>query len=248
MKRTCLIACLAASPLAAQSGAAPVFHHHHIIEFGAATPGGDYARLPSQQGRVYSTASAISSAFNGGQGATQGWHASYQNVAYFPLDFSPRLKLGADFGIAAAYMPVDWATIYQTSTLAQNYGDIIGDASIGPMLSYNPIGRLVVDASVRAGYGLMGLSRMKVVDYALPDGSAVIVEDANTIPATGLATAFGLRARYSGFTLGWEMHRNAGSRTRTYTVTTPNVGEPNDFDYVVASRVPTSRLSFGFVF
>jgi hypothetical protein len=244
MKRTLLFAVLFASPLAAQQ----TIHNHSIFELGAAAPGGTYAKLPNQQGRVYSDAASITPVFNGGQGATQGMYASYHRVTYFGFALPTSVRLGVDVGLSAAYMPVDWATIYQTSTFAKNNGDILGDVTLGPVLSYSPTGKLTIDASARFGYGMMGLSRMKVIDYQLPDSSLGIVEDANDTPASGRASGFGLRVRYGSFLAGWEMHDNAGPRTRTYTVTKPNVGEPKDFNYVVASKVPTARLAFGFVF
>jgi hypothetical protein len=244
MKRTFLLAVLAASPLAAQQ----TIHNHSIFELGAATPGGTYAKLPSQQGRVYSDEASITPVFNGGQGATQGMYASYHRVTYFGFALPTQVRVGVDVGLSAAYIPVDWATIYQTSTFAKNNGDILGDAAVGPVLSYSPTGRLTFDASARFGYGMMGLSRMKVIDYQLPDGSRGIVEDANDTPASGGARAWGLRVRYGSFLAGWEMHDNVGPRTRTYTVTKPNVGEPKDFNYVVGSKVPTARFAFGFVF
>ena len=265
MKRILSFALLLASPLAAQQSvgsgkpgapvspqlhndSAPALRNHNVFEIGAATPGGDYARLPSQQGKVYSNEASITPVFNSGQGATQGLYISYHRVSYFGLKLPPRFKIGVDLGVAAAYTPVDWAAIYQTSVFEKNNGDVTGDATVGPVFSFNPGNKLVIDASARVGYGLMGLSRMKVIDYQLPDGSRGIVEDANNTPASGRATAFGLRARFGTFMAGWEVHQNAGPRTRTYTVTKPNVGEPNDFNYIVTSKVPTSRLSFGFVF
>ena len=265
MKRILSLALLLASPVAAQQSvgsgkpgapvspqlhndSAPALHNHNIFELGAATPGGDYARLPSQQGRVYTNEASITPVFNSGQGAKQGIYASYHRVSYFGLTLPSSVRFGVDVGVAAAYLPVDWASIYQTSVFAKNNGDITGDVTLGPVLSFNPTGKLVIDASARLVYGLMGLSRMKVIDYQLPDGSRGIVEDANDTPASGRATGFGLRARFGTFMAGWEVHQNVGPRTRTYTVTKPNVGEPNDFNYIVTSKVPTSRLSFGFVF
>jgi len=261
MKRTFLIAFLAASPLAAQTagvGAAgatrqrdvapPAFHNHSLFEIGAATPGGDYAKLPNQQGRVYFNEASITPVFNGGQGAMQGMFASYHRVSYLGLPLPSRVKLGVDVGLAVAYLPVDWASIYRTTTFAKNNGDIVGDVTAGPVLSFNPGGKLFIDASGRFGYGLMGLSRMKVLDYALTDSTRGIVEDANDKPASGSASGGGLRVRYGAFLAAWEIHRNLGPRTRTYTVTRPNVGEPQDFNYTVKSTVPTSRLAFGFVF
>lgn len=265
MKRIISIALLVASPLAAQQSvgsgkpgapvapqhhndSAPALHNHNVFELGAATPGGVYARMPSQQGQVYSNEASITPVFNSGQGAQQGMYLSYHRVSYFGLSLPPRVKVGVDLGVSAAYLPVDWATIYQTSIFEKNNGDVAGDFTVGPVVSFNPANKLVIDVSARAGYGLMGLSRVKVINYQLPDGSLGIVEDANNTPASGRASAFGLRARFGTFMAGWEMHENVGPRTRTYTVTKPNVGEPNDFNYVVNSKVPTSRLSFGFVF
>jgi hypothetical protein len=262
MKRTFVIALLAASPLAAQTGgnagasgatrqrnvAPSAFHNHSVFEIGAATPSGDYAKLPSQQGRVYFNEASITPVFNSGQGAMQGMYASYHRVSYVGVPLPSRVKLGVDVGLAVAYLPVDWAAIYRTSTFAKNNGDIVGDVTLGPVLSLNPSGKLFIDASARLGYGLMGLSRMKVLDYALTDSTRGIVEDANDKPASGRASGGGLRVRYGAFLAGWEVHRNLGPRTRTYTVTRPNVGEPQDFNYTVNSKVPTSRLSFGFVF
>jgi hypothetical protein len=243
MKRTFLIALLAASPLAAQ----PTLHNHSLFEIGAATPGGSYARTPNQQGRVYSDAASITPVFNSGQGAMQGMYASFHRVTYVGAS-TARFRGGFDLGTAVAYMPIDWATIYQTSTFAKNNGDFVGDLTIGPVVSYNPTGRLAFDASARLGYGMMGLSRMKVLDYQLPDSSRGIVEDANDAPASGRASAIGFRVRYGSFMAGWETHGNVGPRTRTYTVTKPNVGEPKDFNYIVGSKVPTTRFAFGFVF
>lgn len=232
-----------------QSAAEPVLRDHSTLEFGQSTPSGAYANMPSQRGFVYFTEPAITPVFNAGQGATKGGFLAYHHVSYLGFDLQPQFKVGIDVGLAAAYAPVDWPGIYRTTNFETNVGDGMLDATIGPVFSYTPGDKLAFDISLRGGYGVAGGSKVVLQGYPLSDGSIASVGDSNDNPASGPATAFGVRARYGAFMLGWEAHSNGGPRLRSYTVTTSGkTNRQSNFNYTINSPMPTSRLSFGFVF
>jgi hypothetical protein len=227
-----------------------VVKDHKILEFGAATPGGTYAKMPSQTGFVYFNESSITPVFNAGQGAGKGAFVAFSNVTYFGLDIPPQVKLGLDVSFAGAYVDINWAKIYDDKLPgASKNGDALADITVGPVLSYNVADMLILDLTARAGYGAAGGSHLKFDDYPLSDGSNAVVDDSNWDPSFGLSSAFGLRVRYGGFMLGLESHSNVGTRKHKYLITTTGkTNRTGDFEYSVNSPMPTMRLSLGIVY
>jgi hypothetical protein len=257
MKRIALLVFLLSAPAAAQPGgveprqrshAEGVFSNQNVFQFGSVTASGTYSKMPSQTGFVYFTEGSITPVFNAGQGATKGGFLAYHRLTYLGFALPQQWKVGVDFAIAAAYVGIDWSEIYDDPKVSGS-GDGLVDATIGPMLSFNPIGKLVFDATARIGYGAAGGSMVSVSDYPLENGTSATVDDTNTEPGAGTSTAFGLRVRYGAFMVGWEAHSNTAARIRSYSASTTGAqGRNAEFEYTIASKMPTSRFSVGFTF
>lgn len=217
-----------------------------LVQYGAMTAGGTYASLPSQTGYVYYAASAITPVFQAGQGATSG-HALHVNaVRYFRAGLPPMLALGLDVATSIGYMELDWKKIYEEDQLERSMGDMTWELTLGPTLAYNPVPRLILEAGLRLGVGMIGMSSVSLKDYPLSNNTTADVTDDNTTPSMGLARVISLRARYAMFVLGFETRAMTAKRENDYFIA--NGSRIESFQYSIDQKSTISTLTLGMAF
>lgn len=204
---------------------------------GSMSASGDYGSLPSQTGYMYYTQEAAEKGLSGGAAATSGYYGELGLIRYLGLPVPPIVRVGIDASVSAGYMNFDWNGIYGTEPNDQ-MGELLADAKIGPIVTVMPVNGLRLDAALKFGVGAAGGS------YVYVSSGENYVDDEHAELATGSSRAFTLSARYSGFTVGWEMSSISAARNRDYSASGPN----GDGMFMYTSDIPasTSRLFFGF--
>lgn len=224
-----------------------VFSSRTILRGGMLSATGTYGDMP-QTGFIYYTGEALESAFSEGSGATSGYYGELAQLIHL-LTPHPMIGVGVELSAAVGYVDIDWAQIQDAEEI-ESTPDLIGDLRAGPVLSVNPVGNLIIDASYKLGTGLAAGSSFDMED-AVVNGQAHSLSDADYIeedPAFGRSSSFGIGLRYGAISLGWEMHSVGSTRTREYSWYNEVTGDSDYLVYGLDTKASTSRLSVGLSF
>lgn len=222
-----------------------VFGNRFSIRGGPITATGTYGTLPESTGFVYFAQPALESTFSTGSGATTGF---YGEIAWLNHITSPHPMVGIGIGtaLAAGAMQIDWEAIQESDTVEEAYPDVLLDARIGPVVSVNPVSSLMVDLSVKFGYGLAGGSEFSHLDLNVSSGNVDVWDHSN--PTTGIASSYGIGVRFGPFEVGLERHSIGGGRSRVYEVQNYTTGETEEFEYTTDANSSSSRVFVGLAF
>jgi hypothetical protein len=200
-------------PTRAAQNRAPRESTGSFVRGGLLAPTGDYGK----------TSSGFAAIANGG-GALNGFFVEFGAVRYLDLALPQNLTLGVEYGGAFGGMFVDWEDAIPD--VDDWFGDLLGDITVGPRLTYKLADNLHVDGALRLGLGFAGGR----------NASGSFGEVTQESVGVGLATQFGLTLRYGRFGLGWAASSISADRTFDFDASGPS--DSRD----VSTAISTSRL------
>ncbi|MEO5592226.1 MAG: hypothetical protein ABIR15_03450 [Chitinophagaceae bacterium] len=225
---------LACFTCAAQQKKAKIFRPAYI-NFGLNLPSGNFGTAP------FTTANVKQNILGGYYGAKQGFLFELGRKIYFNSSDHP-FRYGLDWTIlSATYNNIDWSNY--TSAKGGSIVDsriISLSSKLGPVVSYNIVKKLVVDAHFQAAPVLQASS----FDYYKQSGTSsteeFIFSTDNISDLFGIKTSAGIGVRWG--VIGLSVDYFSGSLNTAYQYTNTDTGEGNGATVVLKQKIPTSSI------
>lgn len=177
-----------------------VFDNAFYMRIGQSTPKGKFGEAPTMEksGR---------DSFNGvdGSGAQKGFVAEMGLISYFrDLPLAEQFRLGLDVNLAVSVNKLDWSSLNSNFSNEGTVPMTFAGLKIGPAFSYNPAGKLILDAFFKFNPCFSTAPDIYYYENQDTNNNYSYSLSNDLTPVFAVRKSLGMNIRYSALMLGLE--------------------------------------------